>query len=287
MNPRRKTVVKAFTLVELLVVIGIIAVLISILLPALGRARASAQFVQCGSNLHQIYLSYAEYQCDYKGHLPALNGYQGWGTAQGLPADQNPSDFDQVNDGVAVMQAYMSKYGLKQGMWICPSDTYTANTLTNKDLRRLSYYHNRTAWYGALPISPNPTSFYTTDNNPRDCRCIKPTTLRCVDGTAWANIVMLAEGWFNGSSDVFYQGASASEYQFAYDSGGFRGRCIPNAIASANGNGDALVFRHYNNYTQANALYFDGHVARVQVSEIKAAYKTMLTYPDPFIHPQN
>jgi len=62
----------AFTLVELLVVIGIIALLISILLPSLSRARKAAQTVACLSNMRQIGLSHQTYIAETKGFvLPA------------------------------------------------------------------------------------------------------------------------------------------------------------------------------------------------------------------------
>lgn len=64
-----------FTLVELLVVIGIIAVLVSILLPALNRARASAVMVQCQSNMKQLAQGVILYATENGGFYPSNDSY--------------------------------------------------------------------------------------------------------------------------------------------------------------------------------------------------------------------
>src|SRR4051794_20868609 len=76
----RRKLRTGFTLVELLVVIGIIALLISILMPALGRARASANTLACSSNMRQVYGAIALYANDNKGVMPTAADPSGsWG----------------------------------------------------------------------------------------------------------------------------------------------------------------------------------------------------------------
>ncbi len=64
----------AFTLIELLVVIAIIALLIGILLPALGRARDTARGLVCQTNIRQIATATMVYAADFKGRFPPVIG---------------------------------------------------------------------------------------------------------------------------------------------------------------------------------------------------------------------
>lgn len=121
-NRRPLTVPKGFTLIELLVVMGIIAILISILLPAMASARAASQTVSCLSNQRQVGIAVNAKMTDDGGKIPPAVDVNGNSLAIILIGGKYlPSPF-----GMASSATFATDAPDFQSALICPS----ANTTT-------------------------------------------------------------------------------------------------------------------------------------------------------------
>src|SRR5438094_6631465 len=109
-----KTNQHAFTLIELLVVIAIIAILASLLLPALARAKEQARAIKCLSNEKQIALGYLLYASDNSEYLP-LAAHEG---------DAAPCQwFFEISPYIAKQTASYTGLVAKANVVACPSAT--------------------------------------------------------------------------------------------------------------------------------------------------------------------
>src|SRR5688500_10840485 len=166
MSRKRDCRAAAFTLVELLVVIGIIAVLISVLLPALQKARAAAAAVACSSNQRQLALAMRMFANEHKGHAPTVSD-----PSVALRYDPSRQIFtfrtggtNFLHDWASALLPYLGVRGVdsfflgprdKSKVFICPSDRWQElpgdiATLTGPGL---ALYNNVVPYNGYYPIS--------------------------------------------------------------------------------------------------------------------------------------
>jgi prepilin-type N-terminal cleavage/methylation domain-containing protein/prepilin-type processing-associated H-X9-DG protein len=121
---------RGFTLVELLVVIGIIAVLMGILLPVMTKVRVQAMRTACGAQLRDIGNTFQMYMNENKGRIPGLNPLPGYKTASGnpfIPDDKAKLLWDvfqpylktNLSNDPADPNYYRKS---KRNIWQCPAD---------------------------------------------------------------------------------------------------------------------------------------------------------------------
>jgi prepilin-type processing-associated H-X9-DG protein/prepilin-type N-terminal cleavage/methylation domain-containing protein len=229
----------AFTLVELLVVIGIIAVLIAMLMPALRTARETANCSKCLANLRQLGVALSMYENDNNGYIPPACGSGG-----------NPDD--GYDDRLAL---YLPGQGRNSStpvaeansVMVCPDHLVPLQYVAS-----LNYACN----LGAFPWDTDP-------NNPsrqymKIWQITRPTEIIAIGD---AN-----QAFADGGCWVSFDYESCSNGQNEY----FPPTHDPNlAISIIGGNDDipgdltGLRYRHmestHNHSGYANAVFFDGH----------------------------
>ncbi len=167
----------AFTLVELLVVIGIIAVLIGILLPALTRARQQSQRTACAAKLQQIMVAANVHRSDHKDYYP-LTGLLNGGQPEEL-ADPNIQYYDYRDSTAAagwtapsgvtrfvapIFVALGTEMGFQANLWYTHDQTATATVDQNgvyRNFRCPTHYLTLQDYNSLEPWSPGYIIHYT------------------------------------------------------------------------------------------------------------------------------
>lgn len=256
---------KAFTLIELLVVISIIALLIGILLPALGAARNSARDVICMTHARTHGLAFLLYAADYDDQLPPFS--------EGVPGDGTSPNYTTLQDpreaGGKVWYEFLVEHGIgyegfdaaighhndpREGVWRCP----------RVDETEMEDVHGNTpTWGGGYGVALNIIGYGTGRNSYAD------GSPRTADPRSASNLMLVGD---TGRPDFYRTRATPFRYVTWM-------RASNPPYTWFNPKGDQVAARHSQN--TANITFFDGHAASVSYDDIQNNTDDLFGLDDP------
>lgn len=240
----------AFTLVELLVVIGVIAVLIAILLPALLKARDAAQRIACASNMRQLWQATELYCTEFRNYMPALtparkNASGVWLPQHSVLQSEYCTNLTQLMAWFNGTPDVLPTGTKKPQIAFCPADDNPAHYREVYNPKMISYSTVFMPYAYTLGRRlPNPTQFNQAGNN-LDLNALNRSQIRPLyRASSPSEIAIYTEAPDNSGSGYsiwFYNVANIPQPGYGWLSQW------------------GYMFRHNNN-RGLNMAFLDGHV---------------------------